>query len=227
VYAVVDANRNGARDRREAYDSTVVTVDSSASAVLWAFVHDTVGPRLRTVDHVDSLSARLSFSQPLDPALRLDTAAVQVLALPDSTPATVRQILTPAQFDSLLARERAADSARRAAADTAARPAPLDTAARRPPAAPLIRPGAPPPTAAGDTAELRALLRSRPVPADRLVLRMATPFTAGGRYLVRVRGARNLTGAAADGQAVLAVPAAPPAPPDSAARAPADTTRRP
>lgn len=225
VFAVVDANRNGARDRREAYDSVVVTLDSSATAVFWAFAHDTVGPRLRTVDHLDSLSARLSFSQALDPAQRLDSTAVQILALPDSTPVTARQLLTPAQFDSLLARERAADSARRAAADTLAPAAPPDTAPRRlpvaregarpaPPGA-LIRPGAPPPTPQGDTTVLRALLRTRPVPTDRLVLRVAAPFTPGGRYLVRVRGARNLNGAAADGQAVLTVPAP--------ARAPADT----
>lgn len=35
---------------------------------------------------------------------------------------------------------------------------------------------------------------------------MGQPFTPGGKYLIRVRGATNLNGAAADGQAVLTVP---------------------
>lgn len=230
LYAVVDANRNGQRDRREAYDSAVVTLDSTAAAVLWTFVHDTVGPRLRTVDYVDSLSARMTFSQALDPTQRLDTTSVQVVALPDSTPVSVRQILSPAQFDSLLARERAADSARRAAADTVAPAARPDTTPRpalpgregaRPLApGPVVQGATPPPTAEGDTAALHALLRRRPVPADRVVLRVAAPLTPGGKYLVKVRGARNLSGAASDGQAVLAVPV------PAAPRTPADTTPR-
>jgi hypothetical protein len=90
-----------------------------------------------------------------------------------------------------------------------------------------VRGATPPPTAAGDTAALRALLRRRPVPTDRVVLRMAAPFTPGAKYLVRVRGARNLNGAAADGQAVLAVPAAPRTSPDSVPRPRADSTPRP
>ena len=226
VYAIVDANRNGARDAREPYDSTVVALDSSATAVLWTHVHDTAGPRLRTVDHLDSVSARLTFSLPLDPALRLDTARVRLLALPDSTPVALRAVLTQAQFDSLVARERAADSARRAAADTA-QPAPArpDSVVRRLPPPPrrddvrppgAVRPGALlPPTAAGDTTALRELLRRRPVPSDKVVLRAAAPFAPGAKYLVVVLGARNLNGATANGQAVLAVPT-PPAPRDSA-----------
>ena len=229
VYAIMDANKNGARDPREPYDSTVVALDSTATTVLWTHVHDTAGPRLRTADHVDSLSARLTFSQPLDPTLRLDTARVRLLALPDSTPVALSAVLTPAQFDSLLARERGADSTRRAATDTGrTRPARPDSAPRpprpptrrddvRPPG--LIRAGVAP-TAEGDTAALRELLRRRPVPSDKIVLRAAAPLVAGGKYLVVVRGARNLNGATADGQAVLAIPAPPPAP---AAR---DTTQR-
>src|SRR6185436_18478403 len=99
-------------------DSTVVTIDSVAEAVLWTFVHDTVGPRARTADFVDSITARVTFSQPLDPATPLDTSRVRVLALPDSTPVPLRAVLHPTDYDSLVARERAAlaaaDSARAA-----------------------------------------------------------------------------------------------------------------
>ncbi|MBI1967214.1 MAG: hypothetical protein HYS40_04430, partial [Gemmatimonadetes bacterium] len=103
VYAVHDQNGNRQRDRREAYDSALVTIDSSASAVLWAFVHDTAGPRLRLAEPLDSLSAKLTFAQPLDPTAPLDTSRVQVLALPDSTPVVVAAVLTVAQNDSLVA----------------------------------------------------------------------------------------------------------------------------
>jgi hypothetical protein len=235
LYAIVDANKNGLRDRREAYDSTIVTLDSTASTDLWTFVHDTVGPRLRTAEHIDSVSVRLTFSQALDTAMRLDSARVRVLALPDSTPVALRGVFTPAQFDTLLNRERVADSIRRAAADTTPRAAPgarTDTTPRRvapgrEPAprapGPLVRGGAPPIPEA-DTAALRALLRRRPVPVDRAIVRVAGKLTPGAKYLVRVRGARNLNGAVADGDAVLSVPLPPPPPPPPAA--PRDTAAR-
>jgi hypothetical protein len=242
VFAIVDQNTNRLRDRREAYDSALVTLDTSAAMVLWTFIHDTVGPRLRQVDPIDSSAARLTFSQPLDPALRLDSLRVRVLALPDSGPLRVRAVLTSAAFDSLTAREQAAADSARAAADTTARRAPADTtrADTTPPAIGRVRrPAAAPP--APDTSAVRLILRQRPVPSDKLVLRVDTTFTPGDRYYVEVRGARNLNGARADGHAVLVVPKPKPAPlpradttrtrPDSTRprppppRAPRDSTR--
>jgi hypothetical protein len=65
------------------------------------------------------------------------------------------------------------------------------------------------------------LLRQRPVPADRVMLRFARPLTPGGKYVIQVRGARNLSGATADGQVMLVVPERPKTPPDSTRPAPA------
>src|SRR5439155_414574 len=48
VWAIQDQNNNRRQDRREPFDTVSVTVDSTANAVLWAFVHDTIGPRVRT-----------------------------------------------------------------------------------------------------------------------------------------------------------------------------------
>jgi hypothetical protein len=212
VWAIQDQNANRLLDRREAFDTVTVTVDTSATAVLWAFVHDTVGPRVKSVDLVDTVTLRLTFTEALDPRRPVDTGAVRVLALPDSTPVAVAAVFTPAQFDSLQARARAAADSLRRLRDTTAR---RDTAAlRRPPPPPP-----PPPsrrdTAAADTTPLRKLLRQRPVPYDRLVVRTAAALAPGGTYLVRVRGATNLTGAAADAQGVVTVPAPKPAPRDS------------
>src|SRR6266702_3504351 len=111
VWAIQDQNNNRRQDRREPFDTVSVTVDSTANAVLWAFVHDTIGPRVRTIEPVDSFTLRINFSSPLDPARPPDTAAVRVFALPDTTPVGVRGLYRPAQFDSLQSRARAvADS---------------------------------------------------------------------------------------------------------------------
>jgi len=226
VWAIQDENNNRRQDRREAFDTVTVTVDSTASALLWAFVHDTVGPRVRTVEPIDSLDFRVGFSAPLDPRRALDTALVRILTLPDSSPVAVRALYTPAKFDSIQARARAVedslkrlrdttarkDTTARARRDTTARPGAPAPAAQRAPAvagAPgQRRPGGPSDTTAAkvDTARVRKLLAQRPVPYDRVVVQTAQPLAPGGKYLVRVRGATNLSGVAADAQGVLVVP---------------------
>jgi len=210
VYATLDQNTNRRRDRREAYDSALVTLGSSATLTLFAFVHDTLGPRVRIATAADSISVRVEFSQALAPSAPLDTTRVHVLQLPDSTPVAIAGILTPQQYDSLTAAERKAaakpDSTRR---DTIAR---RDTVARRDSAAAV------PPR---DTTESRRLLAQRPVPFDRLVLRFAQPLKPETRYVIRVRGALNLNGATGDGQVVVLTPKpAPPAKPDTTSHAP-------
>lgn len=100
VYGVIDQNRNNRRDPREAWDSVRVTLDTVARAELWTFPHDTIGPRIQSATVVDSVTAALAFSQPLDPAQRLEPSAVEVRLLPDSTPMTVRSLLPPAVHDS-------------------------------------------------------------------------------------------------------------------------------
>jgi Big-like domain-containing protein len=208
VFAIADQNGNRVRDRREAYDSALVTLDSSAALVLWTFLHDTAGPRLRQVDPVDSVTARVTFTQPLDPAQHPESLSARVLALPDSTPVRVRGIFTQAVYDSLAARERAArDTAKPPQRDTTP-PREVDTVA-------------PPPRVAGggapaqDTSGLRALLQQRPVPQDKLLLHFDAPLAPGGRYYVEVLRARNLNGASGGGHAVLVMPKPKPAPPDT------------
>ena len=203
VWAIQDENNNRRQDRREAFDTVTVTVDSTASALLWAFVHDTVGPRVRTVEPIDSVDFRVAFSAPLDPRRALDTAMVRLLTLPDSTPVAVRALYTQARFDSVQARARAvADSLKR-----------LRDTTHRDTSAPKV-----------DTARVRKLLSERPVPYDRVVVQTAQPLAPGAKYLVRVRGATNLSGVAADGQGVLVVPVPKPVTTDST-KTRTDTTK--
>jgi len=139
VVGVVDENGNNRRDRREAFDSATVRLDSVATSAFWAFVHDTVGPPVREATQIDSVTVRVTFGQPLDPAMSA-AGAVTVRQLPDSTPVAVAAIWTSSVYDSVSQAEAAArDSARQAAADSAAAAdstAPRDTAAVRDTAAP-------------------------------------------------------------------------------------------
>ena len=224
VYATADQNNNRRRDRREAYDSAAVTLDSLAGVTLFAFVHDTAGPRLRSGTVVDSITLRLEFSQALG-ALP-DTVRIRVLQLPDSTPVTFTSALTPRQYDSVTAAARKAakpDSARRdttrARVPAAPVPARVDTARARVDSA-AARP---------DTSELHRLLAQRPAPFDKVVLRFAAPLKPETRYVIRVRGATNLNGAVGgDGQIVVLIPKPPPpAKTDSTTNAPRPSPPKP
>ena len=211
VYAMADENGDRRRGLREAYDSVEVTLDSSANVALYTFPHDTVPPRTRTATFVDSVTVRVEFSQPLDPTKSLDTTSLHVLELPDSTPVAVAQILTQRQFDSLQnAAHLKADSEAQAARDTAG--AIRDTAARVRPPAP-----APPPPAARpsdrpavkqyvDTALVRRLLARRPVPSDKIVIKLVRPLKPETRYVVRVQGVTNLIGKKGEGDVSFTVP---------------------
>jgi Bacterial Ig-like domain len=209
IYAIQDQNTNRQLDPRESFDSATVTVDSTATTLLWTFPHDTTGPRLQSVDPVDSVTFRLLFSAQLDPYHPLDTTRVRLFALPDTTPVPLRVVWTATVFDSIRTQEHASADSLRRANDTTSRgalkrePAPpsRDAADARPS---MVK--ADTGAARLDTARIRQLLRLRPVPTDRWVARAGAVLIPGRKYLVRVRGAANLNGVAADGQAVLTVP---------------------
>jgi hypothetical protein len=199
VYASADENGDRRRGYREPYDSIDVSLDSSSNVALYTFPHDTVAPRPRTASFVDSTSIRVEFTQALDPTSALDTAHVHVLEGADSTPVTVVQVLTLRQFDSLTTAARAkADSA--AARDSAHRPPPLPPP---PSGRPAVRPSDRPRV---DTTLVRELLARRPVPSDKIVIRLVHAMKPETRYVVRVQGATNLIGKKGDGDIGFATP---------------------
>ena len=224
VYASADENGDRRRGGREAYDSIEVTLDSSSNVALFTFPHDTVPPRPRTASYVDSTTIRVDFTQALDPTASFDTAHLRVLEGPDSTPVAIAQILTQRQFDSLSTLQRAKADSERAAHDTGAakRPAPPPppppTAQR--PSGPSARPAAPP----VDTALVHQLLARRPIPSDKIVIKLAAPMKPDTRYVVRVQNATNLIGKKGEGEIGFASPK--PAPADTTKRA-APPARRP
>ncbi len=202
--AVVDQNGNDRQDRREAFDSTSVDSLPVSGLALWAFSHDTVGPRVDRVTVRDSLNIEVSFTQSLLPGQSYQPAMARLLALPDSTPVEILTILPPETHDSLY--RQVADSAA-GAPDSAAAPAPAapDTAA------------ATPDTAAVEIDPVQELLNSRPRLSKSLMVRGATPLVRERSYYIEFYGLRNVTGAesAAAGLGFI-FPAAPIPPPSRA-----------
>jgi Big-like domain-containing protein len=219
VYATADENGDRRRGPRELYDSVEVTLDSSVNVALYTFPHDTAPPRPRTATFVDSLSVRVEFSQPLEPTASLDTAHLHVLELPDSTPVAVARFLTQRQFDSLSTAARLkADSVADAARDTsAAAPPRIHPRAPPPPPPPQRgRAGQEPAKLRVDTALVRQLLGRRPIPSDKIVIKLVQPLKPATRYVVRIEEATNLIGKKGEGHVSFTVPKP----------TPADTTRR-
>lgn len=202
LIGTIDKNGNHERDRREWFDSTTVQLDSAVSGELWAFAHDSVGPRVRNAVLVDSITIRISFTQMLQPGVPPDTA-VDLLLLPDSQAVAIANVWTAATYDSVKTVE---DSLKRSAQAAAAEqpadsaevqaPSPVDTAAQA-----VLAP------ATTDTSRIAGLLATRPKLAADLHLRLVSAVVPGAKYLILARVA-NVLGNVEESQAVLAVPAA-------------------
>ncbi len=204
VVVAIDGNSNGRREPREPFDSISIRLDSTVTHDFWAVVRDTVGPVLREVVALDSVTVRLEFAQKIAPG-RPDSGAVRILALPDSVPVALSALFDQPTYDSLAAieeRERARrDSLAAEAADTVP-PAPA-------------QPLAPPPgrtpgrqaQAAPDSSRAALLLAERPVLRATWFVRVGETLVPGGRYLVEAT-ATNMNGATAASQSVLVLPAA-------------------
>jgi hypothetical protein len=210
----LDGNGNRRREPREPFDSITVALDSVVDHVFWAYAQDTVGPSLRQAGHVDSLTVRLEFSQPLRPG-EPDVGAVALFALPDTTPAAVAWVGTAAAYDSVTAAEAAEAAAEAAAAVEAADTvAVADTAqaqavqppARQMPLEPAIRTPQDTAQAPPDSTRAQRLLATRRPLGTAWVIRAAGPLTPGGRYLIEATAA-NPNGTEATSRAVVVVPA--------------------
>jgi hypothetical protein len=204
VYGVVDQNRNNQFDRREAWDSSRMAGGGSAVPELWVFPHDSIGPKLNRAAVSDSLTATLTFNQPIDPSQRFSPDAVRLYLLPDSTRVAVSSLLPKTEHDSLYKPP----------------PPPVDSAALKKAAAALPPPAAKVPSAArADTVR-----PSRPALYSVLYLRVSEPFHPGVTYLVELDSVRNANGAIANTRGPLEIPKAKP---DSAKSGPDSAKAKP
>jgi hypothetical protein len=179
--AWIDANSNRTLDPREAYDSAAVTLRDTASLTLLAFVHDTLPPRINTVQVVDSLTLRVELNQPLDPEQIVDTTVFRLTAS-DSSAVRLRAVLSAAAWD-------------RAQADSIARADTTRRAPARP--APAVRPD--------------SVVLPRAVPIARFVVLTAAPLQPETPYRLIAVEARNLLGRAGTSARVFTTPRRAPA----------------
>lgn len=179
VYGAIDQNKNARLDKREPWDSLPVPRDSSAVPELWVFPHDSIGPRLSTAAATDSLSALLTFSQPLDPAQRFGPGGVRVLLLPDSVAIGVLSLLPRAEHDSLYRPP----------------PPPPDSTAPKAAQAPVKT-----------TPPIDSIRPARAPLYTTLLLRVAEPWKSGAKYVIEIDSVRNANLAAAEVRGPLEVP---------------------
>lgn len=94
VKGVVDGNRNRALDPREAWDTVTVALTDTARVELYAFAHDSIGPRVQEVSAADSVTLRVTFDVPADARVPLSPDWITVLG-PDSIPLPVAGVARP------------------------------------------------------------------------------------------------------------------------------------
>jgi hypothetical protein len=229
VRAWVDANNDRRISFREVSDTARVTLGDSATLELYAFVRDTLRPRLEAVELVDSTALRLKFERGLVADWDGQGATLvgaDSVAIPLGGP-----FIASTAYDSLarIRRAAAADSARRAGADSArADAAAADTAAAPARDVPVPAP-LPVDTVRAPDDTLRALpppVFRRRVPVQQWTAPLAGPL-APGTYRVRIVGPLGLNGRAVEAEREFRV-RPPQAPRDSTARpgAPSDSTAR-
>ena len=206
VRAFVDANNNRGFDERELWDSARVVLTDSTRLELLAFAHDTIGPRISDVMIADSVTLRVTFDRPVDPAQTI-APAIFALRARDSSLVPIASVRSAREWDQ----------ARSARSDTAAG----DTVRRVPPAArpPVAPRGAPLPTAR-DTADslARAARPSRPSPISEVVIELGRPLQPGGSYRLQATAVRGLLRTPRTSERAFTVPERPAAA-DSAGRA--------
>lgn len=221
VRALMDVNSNRVLDRNEKWDTLFVPVPPDHRPVieLDAIERDSLPPVFENVSLTDSVTLRLTFNEPLNPAIPLQPALIRIQRA-DSSELEVTKVQWESAFQQArraLATDsaRRADSTRRAADTTRAAPAPVPPAgavqppagARQPP--PQPKPKSPPPE--------RSIVVS---------VSPTTPLLPTKTYVVSARGLRNLVGHSRDITRTFTAPK--PAPPDTTKKKPpADSTRRP
>jgi hypothetical protein len=217
VRAWIDATANRQLDEREAFDSATVAIALTAENDFYAFVHDTVGPRIEVVEPVDSLALRIRFDRATSLEWTPDSTSL-VLQGADSARIAFVLVVPATRYDSLARIERARADSVRAAADTTR--AAADSV--RPPPQVTARVAGP----ASDTSRAGPRL-ARPVPVQNWVLTLRAPL-APGDYRVTANRAEGLSGARRTSERQFRISPPPkPAERDSTAAAPVRPPPRP
>jgi hypothetical protein len=186
VRAYVDRNKNLSIDPSEPWDSSTLNLTDSIQKEFLVFTHDTVPPRIRDIEVVDSLSLRVTFDKAIDPTQALSAANFSLTG-PDSVRVPIASA-GPAPKDTTLK----------------VTPTELRPSAGRQPA------GRAPTRGAADTAVVVKRVMSRPSPISSVIIKLQHPLVPKTVYRVRAIGIRGLTGQTGDSERSYTSPAAPP-----------------
>ena len=186
VRAYVDRNKNLSIDPSEPWDSATLNLTDSIQKEFLVFAHDTVPPRIRDVEVVDSLSLRVTFDKAIDPTQTLSATNFS-LAGPDSVRVPIASA-GPAPKDTTLK----------------VTPAEVRPPAGRQPA------GRAPTRAAADTSPVVKRVMSRPSPISSVIVKLQHPLVPKTLYRVRAIGIRGLTGQTGDSERSYTSPSPPP-----------------
>ena len=186
IYGVLDQNRDHKLESGEGWDTVRTAASQDSVGEIWAFVRDTLPPRISSVARQDSASVAVTFVHSIDPYQHLDSTSLRVgLVITGDTASVAPLVAYPkAVYDSVFRpapkpRTPASDSA--AVRDSIAR----DSAARF---APRPRRGAQP------VAVVDSVQQKRPPLGSVLVIHTRGRIESGKRYYVEVRGVRSAGG---------------------------------
>lgn len=222
IRAWVDADGNRILNGREIFDSSTVTIGTLGSVDLYAYVQDTIAPRIENVELSDSLTLRVRFDRVV--STEWETGGAVTLVDSDSLERPLADFMPRARLDSL--RRASADSAKLLADSMSADSEPSDSV---PPdsSAVAIAAGRAAATAADTAAAVPAPTFARTAPVQVWAAALESPL-APGRYRLRITGARGLNGIAVDTEREFRVREPVETPPPAPAAATTDTTvRRP
>jgi hypothetical protein len=179
VRGVADLNNNRALDPREPWDTATVNLVDTVAMDIYAFVHDSLGPRIVGLEIRDSLAFKVTFDKPVLISQRLDTANF-LLRTADSTVVPIRLVQPWRDYDKQrtdsllradsLSGKRDTAALRKAKQDSAAA-ALKDTVPRVPPPVP-----------------------TRALPNSEYLIAPAKALVPGTWYRLDARDIKNLTG---------------------------------
>jgi hypothetical protein len=220
IFGWIDANNNRDRDEHELQDSATITLKDTARVELLAFIHDSIGPHVVTVEVRDSLTLHATFDKPVDPKQPFDSAHIMLRAA-DSTLIPTKAIVSAREIDKRRADSTARADSIRARRDTAFRR--QYEAQHRVPADSNAR------VALRQAAVLATITPSKPTPVLDILIPLNQPLTPGATYRLESKDIHNLMGVPANSIRSFTVPKPPPpAPPNKSGAVPPgkpDSTR--
>jgi hypothetical protein len=187
----IDADNNRAIGPLEKWDTVTVDVTDHRPVVeLLTIQRDTAPIGIQRIEVMDSTWLRVTLDKPFDPRTTLQPALV-ILKRADSSEVTIAGVMTEGRAAS--ERPRPDSTPRRDSTRRPTPPRPLDTVSTRPPAA---KPSLPPP-------EQVIVVH----------LGLGGAVKPEGKYIITIRGIRNLVGRAGTSSYEFSAPKPPPPPP--------------